>query len=62
MQYQIKGKRIGRESNWGKTITVGKYFELKVVYKQQHRKPVEDKLKYKQNHRLQHHYDEPQLG
>eukprot|EP00971_Amphidinium_carterae_P267318 5302639-Amphidinium_carterae.1 len=49
-QYQIKGERLGRESNWEMTITVGKHFELKVVYKQQNRKAVEDKLKYKQNH------------
>eukprot|EP00971_Amphidinium_carterae_P034432 677828-Amphidinium_carterae.1 len=31
-QYQIKGEKLGRERNWRKTITVGKYFELKVVY------------------------------
>eukprot|EP00971_Amphidinium_carterae_P342991 6482513-Amphidinium_carterae.1 len=36
-QYQIKGERLGRESNWARTLTVNKYFELKAVYKQQHR-------------------------
>eukprot|EP00971_Amphidinium_carterae_P248192 4927733-Amphidinium_carterae.1 len=49
-QYQIKGERLGRQSNWGKTITVGKHMELKVVYKQQNRKIIEDKIKYKQSH------------
>eukprot|EP00971_Amphidinium_carterae_P306722 6095543-Amphidinium_carterae.1 len=49
-QYQIKGERLGRESQWGKTITVGKHMELKVVYKQQHRKAIEEKVKHKQNH------------
>eukprot|EP00971_Amphidinium_carterae_P248191 4927732-Amphidinium_carterae.1 len=49
-QYQIKGERLGRESNWGKTITVGRYMEFKVVYKQQYRTAIEDKIKYKQNH------------
>eukprot|EP00971_Amphidinium_carterae_P042994 845404-Amphidinium_carterae.1 len=42
-QYQIKGEKLGTESNWRKTITVGKYFELKVIYKQQHRKVIENK-------------------
>eukprot|EP00971_Amphidinium_carterae_P103928 2058098-Amphidinium_carterae.1 len=32
-QYQIKRERLGRESNWARTITVSKYFELKAVYK-----------------------------
>eukprot|EP00971_Amphidinium_carterae_P096120 1902062-Amphidinium_carterae.1 len=49
-QYQIKGERLGRESSWGKTITVGKYMDLKVVYRQQHRKAIEEKVKSKQNH------------
>eukprot|EP00971_Amphidinium_carterae_P302589 6012513-Amphidinium_carterae.2 len=49
-QYQIKGERLGRESNWSRTIAVNKYFELKAVYKQQHRKVIEDRRDYKQTH------------
>eukprot|EP00971_Amphidinium_carterae_P082506 1631828-Amphidinium_carterae.1 len=49
-QYQIKaGRSIGRQSGWQRTINVGKYMELKVVYRQ-HRKAIEEKGEYKQNH------------
>eukprot|EP00971_Amphidinium_carterae_P030473 599445-Amphidinium_carterae.1 len=38
-QYQIKaGEALGRLSEW-KKINIGKYMEIKVVYRQQHRKP-----------------------
>eukprot|EP00971_Amphidinium_carterae_P092255 1826800-Amphidinium_carterae.1 len=51
MQYQLKaGKQLGQLSGWTKMINVGKYMELKVVYKQQHRRTIEDKIEYKQNH------------
>eukprot|EP00971_Amphidinium_carterae_P017313 341423-Amphidinium_carterae.3 len=50
-QYQIKcGKVFGRISGWQRTLNVGKYMELKVVYRQQHRNPIENKTEYKQNH------------
>eukprot|EP00971_Amphidinium_carterae_P295261 5863565-Amphidinium_carterae.1 len=49
-QYQIKGERLGRESNWARTITVSKYFDLKAVYKQQRKRIIDDKKSYKQNH------------
>eukprot|EP00971_Amphidinium_carterae_P072187 1428063-Amphidinium_carterae.1 len=42
-QYQIKGERRGRENNSARTITVSKYFELKAVYKQQHKRVIEDR-------------------
>eukprot|EP00971_Amphidinium_carterae_P207265 4112152-Amphidinium_carterae.1 len=43
-QYQIKaGEHLGRLSGWTRTINVGKYMELKLAYRQQHRKAIEDK-------------------
>eukprot|EP00971_Amphidinium_carterae_P323852 6436275-Amphidinium_carterae.4 len=51
MQYQLKaGEVLGRLSGWTRTLDVGNYMEFKVVYKQQHRRPIEDKIEYKQNH------------
>eukprot|EP00971_Amphidinium_carterae_P335660 6471630-Amphidinium_carterae.1 len=50
-QYQIKaGEVLGRLSEWKKTINIAKYMDIKVVYKQQHRKAIEEKVEYKQNH------------
>eukprot|EP00971_Amphidinium_carterae_P190379 3778310-Amphidinium_carterae.3 len=50
-QYQIKcGEVLGRISGWQRTLNVGKYMELKVIYRQQHRNPIENKTEYKQNH------------
>eukprot|EP00971_Amphidinium_carterae_P227551 4513617-Amphidinium_carterae.1 len=44
-----KGESAGRESPW-KTIIVGEYMEMKSACRQRHRRLIEDKKEYKQNH------------
>eukprot|EP00971_Amphidinium_carterae_P113107 2240480-Amphidinium_carterae.1 len=41
-QFQIEGENVGRDATW-KTIIVGKYMEMKAVYRQRHRRLIEDK-------------------